>query len=251
VTGPWPGCARPPICSPPAARPPHDVTRGSGRPGPLIPVDGGTTLFVFRILRFALRLVKYLVIAVVVYLGITAYQVWRTGQQYDPQAADAIVVMGAAQYNGVPSPDLEARLEQAALLWHQHYASMIMVTGSKEPGDTYTEAQASARYLESVGVPATDILEAGGRDSWQNLSEAAPALIARGDTSVLVVSDKFHMARSMAIASSVGLTPHPTPTQTSPISGISAVPYYAKETLGVALGRIIGFDNLDSIHSFG
>ena len=76
-----------------------------------------------------------------------------TGQQYAPQAAGAIVVMGAAQYNGVPSPDLRARLEQAALLWHQHYSSTIMVTGSKEPGDTYTEAQASARYLESVGHP--------------------------------------------------------------------------------------------------
>jgi uncharacterized SAM-binding protein YcdF (DUF218 family) len=191
------------------------------------------------------------VIAIVVYLGVTAYQVWRTGQQYAPQAAGAIVVMGAAQYNGVPSPDLRARLDQAALLWHEHYASTIMVTGSKLPGDAYTEAQASARYLKSVGVPSVDILEAGGRDSWQNLSEAAPILIARGDTSVLMVTDKFHVARSMAIASSVGLTPHPTPTQTSPIHGLSALPYYAKETVGVAVGRIIGFDHLNSIHSFG
>jgi uncharacterized SAM-binding protein YcdF (DUF218 family) len=190
-------------------------------------------------------------IGVVVYLAVTAFQVWRTGQQYAPQAAGAIVVMGAAQYNGVPSPDLRARLEQAALLWHQHYSSTIMVTGSKEPGDRFTEAQASAIYLRSVGVPPADILEAGGRDSWQNLSEAAPILVARGDTNVLIVTDKFHVDRSMAIASSVGLTPHPTPTQSSPISGISALPYYAKETLGVALGRIIGFDNLDSIHSFG
>jgi uncharacterized SAM-binding protein YcdF (DUF218 family) len=190
-------------------------------------------------------------IGVVVYLAVTAFQVWRTGQQYAPQAAGAIVVMGAAQYNGVPSPDLRARLEQAALLWHQHYSSTIMVTGSKEPGDRFTEAQASAVYLRSVGVPAADILEAGGRDSWQNLSEAAPILLARGDTDVLIVTDKFHVDRSMAIASSVGLTPHPTPAQSSPISGISALPYYAKETLGVALGRIIGFDNLDSIHSFG
>ncbi|HEY4929309.1 MAG TPA: YdcF family protein [Acidimicrobiales bacterium] len=190
-------------------------------------------------------------IGVVVYLAVTAFQVWRTGQQYAPQAAGAIVVMGAAQYNGVPSPDLRARLEQAALLWHQHYSSTIMVTGSKEPGDRFTEAQASAIYLRSVGVPSADILEAGGRDSWQNLSEAAPILLTRGDTNVLIVTDKFHVDRSMAIASSVGLTPHPTPTQSSPISGISALPYYAKETLGVALGRIIGFDNLDSIHSFG
>ena len=190
-------------------------------------------------------------IGVVIYLGVTAWQVWRTGQQYSPQAAGAIVVMGAAQYNGVPSPDLKARLDQAKVLWHQRYSSSIMVTGSKEPGDAYTEAQAGAHYLESAGVPAGDILEAGGRDSWQNLSEAAPILIARGDTTVLVVTDKFHVARSMAIASSVGLTPHPTPTQTSPINGLSALPYYAKETVGVALGRIIGFDHLNSIHAFG
>ncbi len=191
-------------------------------------------------------MVKYLLVAVVVYLGVTAYQVWKTGQRYEPRAAGAIVVMGAAQYNGVPSPDLQARLEQAALLWHQHYAPSIMVTGSKEPGDAYTEAQASARYLRSVGVPADDIMQAGGRTSWGNLSEAAPILIAHGDTTVLVVTDKFHEARSLAIASSVGLKPYPTPTQYSPITGFSAVPYYAKETVGVALGRIIGFERLDS-----
>jgi len=198
-------------------------------------------------LRILFRVVKYLLLAVLVYLGVTAYQVWRTGQRYEPRAAGAIVVMGAAQYNGVPSPDLRARLEQASLLWHQHYSSSIMVTGSKEPGDVYTEAQASARYLESVGVPAGDIMQAGGRNSWDNLSEAAPTLIARGDTTVLVVTDKFHMARSLAIASSVGLTPYATPTQYSPITGLSAVPYYAKETLGVAVGRVIGFDHLDHL----
>jgi len=202
-------------------------------------------------LRLLFRLVKYLLLAVLVYLGVTAWQVWRTGQQYAPQAAGAIVVMGAAQYDGVPSPDLRARLEQAALLWHQHYSSTIVVTGSKEPGDNYTEAEAGARYLQSVGVPREDILEAGGRNSWQNLEDASQLLIPRGDTDVLIVTDKFHVARSMAIASSFGLTPHPTPAQDSPINGLAAVPYYAKETVGVAIGRIIGFDNLDSIHSFG
>jgi len=202
-------------------------------------------------LRLLLRLVKYLLIAVLVYIGVTAWQVWRTGQQYAPQATGAIVVMGAAQYNGVPSPDLRARLEQAALLWHQHYSSTIVVTGSKEPGDNYTEAEAGERYLRSVGVPAADILQAGGRNSWQNLEDASQLLIPRGDTDVLIVTDKFHVARSMAIASSVGLTPHPTPAQDSPINGLAALPYYAKETVGVAIGRIIGFDNLGSIHSFG
>ena len=200
-----------------------------------------------RLLRILFRVAKWLLLAVAVYLGVTAFQVWKIGQRYEPRSAGAIVVMGAAQYNGVPSPDLRARLEQASLLWHQHYSSSIMVTGSKEPGDAFTEAQASAHYLESVGVPASDIMQAGGRNSWDNLAEAAPTLIARGDTTVLMVTDKFHMARSLAIASAVGLTPYATPTQYSPITGFAAVPYYAKETVGVALGRIIGFDHLDHI----
>lgn len=194
-----------------------------------------------------LRLVTLLAVAVAVYLAVTAVQVWKTGQRYEPRAAGAIVVMGAAQYDGVPSPVLRARLDQAALLWHQHYATSVMVTGSKEPGDLFTEAQASARYLVSVGIPASDILQAGGRNSWDNLSEAAPTLLARGEGTVLVVTDKFHEARSLAIASSVGLTPYPTPSQHSPIHGFAAVPYYAKETVGVAVGRIIGFDNLDHL----
>jgi uncharacterized SAM-binding protein YcdF (DUF218 family) len=156
--------------------------------------------------------------------------------------------MGAAQYNGVPSPDLAARLDEAELLWHQHYAADIMVTGSKEPGDQYTESEASARYLIAAGIPGDVIFQAGGNDSWQNLALAAPVLVEHGDSTVLVVTDPFHEDRSLAIASSLHLVPYPTPTRTSPIKGFSTVPYYAKETLGVALGRIIGFDHLSSLH---
>jgi uncharacterized SAM-binding protein YcdF (DUF218 family) len=180
---------------------------------------------------------------------VTAVQGWITGRRYESQHAGAIVVMGAAQYNGVPSPDLAARLDEAELLWRQHSATDIMVTGSKQAGDRYTEAQASARYLTAAGIPARDILEAGGNDSWNNLALAAPVLLGRGDGTVLVVTDPFHEDRSLAIATDVGLTPYPTPTRTSPITGLSTVPYYAKETVGVALGRIIGFDHLSSLHA--
>ncbi len=206
-------------------------------------------LSALRLLRFALRLIVVLVAVVVVYLAVTAVQVWLTGRHYEPGRAGAIVVMGAAQYNGVPSPDLAARLDEAVLLWRQHRAPAVMVTGSREPGDRYTEAEASARYLIAAGIPAADIEEAGGRDSWENLADAAPALLARKERSVLMVTDKFHEDRSLAIASTVGLTPHPTPTQTSPITGVSSVPYYAKETVGVALGRIVGFAHLSTIHA--
>jgi uncharacterized SAM-binding protein YcdF (DUF218 family) len=207
------------------------------------------TITGLRLLRFILRVALFVVLVVLVYLGVTAVQVWSTGRRYEPRPAGAIVVMGAAQYNGVPSPDLAARLEEAELLWRQHDAATIMVTGSKERGDRYTEAQASAHYLVAAGVPSHDILEAGGADSWNNLALAAPQLLARGATTVLVVTDPFHEARSLAIAGAVGLTPYPTPDRTSPITGLAAVPYYAKETVGVALGRIIGFDHLSGLHA--
>ena len=201
--------------------------------------------------RILLRVVGIVVVLIVAYLVVTAVQVWLTGRRYEPRLAGAIVVMGAAQYDGVPSPDLAARLNQALILWRHGYAVDIMVTGYKEPGDRYTEAQASARYLLTAGIPGQDILESGGSDSWENLAQAAPVLRARGDSTVLIVSDPFHEARSLSIATDVGLHPYPTPAQHSPITGFSTVPYYAKETLGVAVGRIIGFDRLDSLHTFG
>ncbi len=207
------------------------------------------TLTGLRLVRFVLRVVLVVVTLVLVYLAVTAVQVWLTGRRYEPRPAGAIVVMGAAQYNGVPSPDLASRLDEAELLWRQRYAPAIMVTGSREPGDRFTEAEASANYLLRAGIPGRDIYESGGNDSWQNLSTAAPAVRARGNGSALIVTDPFHEARSLAIASSVGLTPFPTPTRTSPITGFSTVPYYAKETLGVALGRLIGFEHLSALHS--
>jgi uncharacterized SAM-binding protein YcdF (DUF218 family) len=201
-----------------------------------------------RVLRWIVRVLIWLVLAVVVYLVVTFVQVWLTSRHNDARPADAIVVMGAAQYNGVPSPDLESRLQEALALWRAGDARVIMVTGGKENGDRYTESGASARYLEANGVPATDILEVTGRDTWEELSMAAPLLRDRGDTTVLIATDPFHEDRSLAIATGVGLVAYPTPTRTSPISGWSTVPYFAKETVGVALGRIIGYDHLSWLH---
>ena len=201
-----------------------------------------------RGLRLALRLALLVVGGVVVYFLVTLVQVWLTSRHYDPRPAQAIVVMGSAQYDGVPSPDLAARLNEAWILYHTgKYAPLVVVTGSKETGDPFPEAQAGANYLESKGVPATAILQAGGDDSWRNLADAAPLLKARGVTSVLMVTDPFHEDRSMAIASALGFVPSPTPTQTSPIKGTATIPYFLKEAVGVALGRVIGFQNLHAL----
>ncbi len=212
-------------------------------------------MFLFRWVtapvRLALKIILMVLLAVVVYYAVTLVQVWLTSRQYDPVDAQAIVVMGAAQYDGVPSPDLRARLDEAYLLFKTGYAHLIVCTGYKEPLDRYTEAQAGEMYLVSRGVPGADILEAGGRDSWTNLALAADKLRPRGDTNVLIVTDPFHEDRSMAIATDVGLKPHPAPTQTSPIKGSAVIPYFLRTAAAVAVGRIIGFRYLHDLGELG
>ena len=199
-------------------------------------------------LRWALRIVLLVVAAIVLYFVVTLVQVWLTSRHYEPHPAGAILVMGAAQYDCVPSPDLRARLDQALTLYRRRDAPLIMVTGYKEPGDRCTEAQSGAMYLESKGVPARDILQAGGDNTYENIAAAAPVLQHHGATVVLVTTDPFHEARSMAIASDLSLSPSPTPTQSSPITGWSTVPYFLKEAVGVGLGRIIGYNHLEWLH---
>ncbi len=198
--------------------------------------------------RMAVKLFLVVVGILVVYFAVTLVQVWLTSLRYTPRPAQAIVVMGSAQYNGVPSPDLRARLNEALILYHAGLAPLIMVTGSKEKGDRFTEAQAGARYLEYMGVPRSSILEAGGSDSWANLALAAPELQSHGATHVLIVTDPFHEDRSLAIAKDVGLSALPTPTHTSPIKGLAVVPYFLKEAVAVGLGRVIGYKILHQLH---
>lgn len=193
------------------------------------------------------RLVILLVLALLVYFVVTGVQVWLTSREYAPRHADAIVVMGAAQYNGVPSPDLRARLDEALSLYRDGFAPLVVTTGYKEPGDQFTEAQASGTYLEQLGVPASAVAEVGGSDSYENLADADVLLRERGATTVLIATDPFHEDRSMAIASGLGLRAYPTPTRSSPISGFSTLPYFLKEAVAVGLGRIIGYRDLSRL----
>ncbi|MCU4184337.1 YdcF family protein [Acidiferrimicrobium sp. IK] len=199
-------------------------------------------------IRVALRVVLLLLAAVIVYLTVTVFQVWHASRRDQARPASAIVVLGAAQYNGVPSPDLAARLDHALGLWRRRLATTIVVTGGKAPGDAFTEATAGANYLMAHGVPQASILgEVGGRDSWESLESAAAILRQRGDRSVLLVSDPFHDERISLMSSELGLEPYVSPTRTSPIKGSATIPYFAKESVEVAVGRIIGFRRLVSI----
>ena len=199
--------------------------------------------------KLALKVVTLFVAVLVVYLGVTFVHVWRAAHRDQAQPAQAIVVLGAAQFDGRPSPVLRARLDHALGLYRRRLAPVIVVTGGGQPGDRFTEATASANYLLKRGVPDDDVLrEVSGRTSFQSLSSVATFLHDRSINRVLLVSDPFHAYRIAAIADELGLEGHTSPTRTSPIGGVSQVRYYARETAAVAVGRVIGFRREAELH---
>lgn len=186
--------------------------------------------------------------AVLLYLAVTFVQVWQASRRDEARKVEAIVVLGAAQYDGRPSPVLRARLEHTADLYRRGLAPRVVVTGGKRAGDRVTEATVSADYLARRGVPEAAILrEVQGRSSWQQLAAAAQFLKRRGITKVLLVSDGFHAARIGAIADELGLEGYTSPAPGSPISGARKLPYVGRETLAVAAGRLLGFRRMAGI----
>jgi uncharacterized SAM-binding protein YcdF (DUF218 family) len=137
----------------------------------------------------------------------------------ETRAVSAIVVLGAAQYVGRPSPVLRARLDHAILLWHQGMAPILIVTGGRGTGDTTTEAAVSQRYAVQRGVPVSAILlETEGRTTSQSMAGIAALMGGQHRKDVLLVSDPFHMLRLVILARRHGLEPFASPTPTSPIA---------------------------------
>jgi len=198
--------------------------------------------------RRIIRTVVLLVLIGVVYYGVTLFQVWSVGRSDQARPVDAIVVMGAAQYDGTPSPQLQARLDHVVTLWGEGLADVVVVTGGNQPGDRFTEASASAQYLVSRGVPADAILQEDvSHNSYDSLVGVREVLRARGLDTVLLVSDPFHSLRIRLIAQELGLTAYVSPTRSSPVQGRASYMREMKEAAGIALARIIGFDRLLSI----
>jgi len=195
-----------------------------------------------RVAVIGLKIAAGVLAAILVYVAFTFVQVWLASRRDDPHRAQAIVVFGAAQYNGRPSAVLRARLDHAIDLYHRHEAPYIVVTGGKQPGDNFTEATAAADYLHTKGVPDADILrEVSGHSSWQSLASTATFLKVRHIKDVILVSDPFHSLRIGGMASELGLDASTSPTRTSPITGFEVATYMGRETVAVAVGRIVGF----------
>jgi uncharacterized SAM-binding protein YcdF (DUF218 family) len=186
--------------------------------------------------RFLLRLV--VVLAVGWLASLASIAGWARRSVSGP--ADAIVVLGAAQYGGRPSPVLRSRLDHALALYKDTQAPRVVVTGGRRPGDLISEAAAGRRYLSRRGVPnGAILLEPAGRTSLASIEGTALLLNALRDSTpagradrlpdrprVLLVSDPFHMLRLDILARLHGMQPLPSPTRTSPISANRAVLEY-------------------------
>lgn len=167
-------------------------------------------------------LVRLLYAAVVVVLAIWAsfvVAIIDAGHRDEAASADAIIVLGAAQYEGRPSPVLRARLEHAVGLWKLGLAPRMIVTGGRGVGDTTSEAAVGMRYLVQRGVPRDSIsMDTEGLTTSQSMIAARRLLGIKLYPSVLIVSDPFHMLRLAILARRLHMIPLLSPTRTSPIS---------------------------------
>ncbi len=197
-----------------------------------------------RVLKRTLQIAAVVLVLLVTYFAVTFVQIWLRGHEHTTRSAQAILVFGTTEDDGVPSAELTARLDQALLVYKAGRAPWIAVTGGKRPGDANTEAQVSAEYLERHGVPASRILIGSGADTWQNVSTVLAQLRAHHIKTVITVTDPFHEYRAMAISSAQGLIPYPSPVRNSPTIKYQLWRYYLKETLEVGVGRVVGYGRL-------
>jgi uncharacterized SAM-binding protein YcdF (DUF218 family) len=173
-------------------------------------------------------------LAVVVLVPLlTAAHVVLTARGDDRTPTDAVVVLGAAQFWGKPSPVLEARLAHAAALYGEHVAPRIITVGGKQPGDRTTEAQAGKEWLAAAGVPRRAVHAVpSGTDTLTSLHDVAVLMAARGWRTATIVTDPVHEARSLAMARALGIDAHGSPTQSGSGSSIT-LDYVARETGGL------------------
>ncbi len=178
-----------------------------------------------------------------VLVAVTGVAVWRAAHTDDASRidhVDVILVLGAAQYNGRPSPVFAARLDQAELLFEQHRADSVVVLGGNQPGDTTTEAASGRDYLIAHGLPAAAVVaEPFGSTTYESLSAAAIYMHRRGLESAFLVSDPWHNLRIKRMAGDLGIEGYASATWTSAARTESTrLPGYVRETFAYLYYRL-------------
>ncbi len=164
-----------------------------------------------------------LLVSLSVYWTYLYFQIRDSAVRDEAQPADAIVVLGAAQYNGRPSPVLKARLDHANELYKQQYSQAIITTGSYGPDPNFSEAHVSTQYLVQHGVDVANIItEQGSGSTYDSIQAAAHLMQAKGWKTALVVSDGFHLFRVKRMFQDNGILAYTSPAPNSPIEVASS-----------------------------
>jgi uncharacterized SAM-binding protein YcdF (DUF218 family) len=194
---------------------------------------------------FFVRLIAGVPVLVLVIWVSFVVAIVDAGRRDDAQLADAIVVLGAAQYEGRPSPVLKARLDHAAALWARGIAPRMIVTGGRGVGDTTSEAAVGMRYLVQRGVPSDSIsMDTVGLTTSQSMTVVRHFLRTKSYPTIVIVSDPFHMLRLAILARRLHMIPRLSPTRTSPISTRPGqqLRYVLAESIKAPYAMIMGAD---------
>ena len=184
------------------------------------------------------QILRGVLITVIVAWSVSAASVLLWGARDRARRSDAIVVLGAAQYVGRPSPVLRARLDHALDLWQRGLAPRLIFTGGTGVGDTTSEAAVSRIYALKHGVPDIAILtENEGRTTRESLAAVSAIMHARQMRTAILVSDPFHMLRLRILSTQYGVDAYTSPTKTSPISAnkAQALAYVLSESIKVPM----------------
>jgi uncharacterized SAM-binding protein YcdF (DUF218 family) len=189
------------------------------------------------------RAVAAAVLAFVLLVSSTALAIWWTARQDSRPRSDAIVVLGSAQYNGVPSSIFEARLEHALQLYQDGVAPVVVTVGGKKSGDQFTEAEAGRDYLAKAGVPADGLLAVPqGVDTLESMRAVGSAFRDHGWSSAVLVTDPWHAMRAERMAEDAGMQASSSPTRQGPAvqTRTTQFRYILRETAAYLLYRATG-----------
>lgn len=189
------------------------------------------------------RVIAAVIIAVVLIGGSTALAIWWTARQDSRPHSDAIVVLGSAQYNGVPSSIFQARLEHARTLYREGVAPVVVTVGGKKAGDQFTEAEAGRDYLAREGVPSTALLAVPqGVDTLESMKDVAATFRSHGWHSAVLVTDPWHAMRASRMAEDSGMEVSSSPTRQGPAvqTRTTQFHYIIRETAAYLVYRLTG-----------
>jgi uncharacterized SAM-binding protein YcdF (DUF218 family) len=193
--------------------------------------------------RLVVRVLGAVVTAALLLVGSTALAIWWTARQDARPTSDAIVVLGSAQYNGVPSSIFEARLEHALELYEENVAPVIVTVGGKAAGDEFSEAEAGREYLAKAGVPDDALLAVQqGEDTLESMRAVATEFDDRGWSTAVLVTDPWHAMRAERMAEDAGMDATSSPTRQGPAVQTRATQgkYILRETAAYLLYRVTG-----------